>query len=68
MAKPPPLTNSLVGIGDLMLACVSPKSWNQQCSQRLMSGENQQNLNKMMVEGVAIVTVAMVYAEMCGLD
>merc|ERR1712232_116004 len=59
----------LSGIGDLMLTCFSTQSRNQRCGRRLMAGESLEDIQKdYTVEGAATVKVAMVYAEMCGLE
>jgi len=69
MGGDPQTINGLSGIGDLVLTCFSDKSRNQRCGQRLIKGERIEDIQKdYTVEGVATADVAMVYAEMCGLE
>ena len=61
--------DGLAGMGDLMLTCFSSQSRNQRCGQRLMKGERVEDIQKSTtVEGVATCDVAIVYADMCGLE
>jgi len=61
--------HGLSGIGDLMLTCFSKKSRNQRCGYRLMHGETMEQITaEFTVEGAATSEVAMVYAELCGLE
>jgi len=69
MGGNPRTIDGLAGIGDLMLTCFSSQSRNQRCGQRLMKGENVEDIQKSStVEGVATADVAIVYADMCGLE
>jgi len=69
MGGNPRTIDGLAGIGDLMLTCFSNQSRNQRCGQRLMKGENVEDIQKTStVEGVATADVAIVYADMCGLE
>eukprot|EP00571_Detonula_confervacea_P006119 CAMPEP_0172314948 /NCGR_PEP_ID=MMETSP1058-20130122/23631_1 /TAXON_ID=83371 /ORGANISM="Detonula confervacea, Strain CCMP 353" /LENGTH=322 /DNA_ID=CAMNT_0013028909 /DNA_START=269 /DNA_END=1237 /DNA_ORIENTATION=- len=69
MGGNPRTIDGLAGIGDLMLTCFSSQSRNQRCGQRLMKGERVEDIQKdCTVEGIATADVAIVYADMCGLD
>ena len=59
----------LSGIGDLMLTAMSSQSRNQKCGQRLIKGDSIEDILKdMTVEGVPTASVAVAYADVCGLD
>jgi glycerol-3-phosphate dehydrogenase (NAD+) len=52
-----------------MLTAFSSQSRNQRCGQRLVQGEKIQDiLLEMTVEGVATASVAVAFADMCGLE
>ena len=69
MGGNPRTIDGLAGIGDLMLTCFSPQSRNQRCGQRLIHGERVEDIQKnTTVEGIATADVAIVYADMCGLE
>ena len=66
MGGNPRTIDGLAGIGDLMLTCFSNQSRNQRCGQRLMKGENVEDIQKTStVEGVATADVAVVYVPRC---
>lgn len=61
--------NGLAGIGDLMLTCFSSQSRNQRCGSRLAKGESVESILKdFTVEGVPTASVAVAYADACGLE
>mmetsp|Transcript_22326 Transcript_22326/g.46935 ORF Transcript_22326/g.46935 Transcript_22326/m.46935 type:complete len:428 (-) Transcript_22326:131-1414(-) len=69
MGGDPRTVDGLSGAGDLMLTCFSSQSRNQRCGQRLMKGESVEDIQKdCTVEGIATVDVAVIYADMCGLE
>lgn len=69
MGGNPRTIDGLAGMGDLMLTCFSSQSRNQRCGQRLMKGETVEEIQKnCTVEGIATADVAIVYADMCGLE
>ncbi|KAL7530791.1 hypothetical protein ACHAXR_003678 [Thalassiosira sp. AJA248-18] len=69
MGGNPRTIDGLAGMGDLMLTCFSSQSRNQRCGQRLMKGERVEDIQKdSTVEGIATADVAIVYADMCGLE
>eukprot|EP00970_Alexandrium_tamarense_P018808 scaffold13499_cov207-Alexandrium_tamarense.AAC.8 len=69
MGGNPRTIDGLAGIGDLMLTCFSSQSRNQRCGQRLIKGEKVEDIQKnCTVEGIATADVAIVYADMCGLE
>ncbi|KAL3784270.1 hypothetical protein ACHAWO_001226 [Cyclotella atomus] len=69
MGGNPRTIDGLAGTGDLMLTCFSPQSRNQRCGQRLIHGERVEDIqNNTTVEGIATADVAIVYADMCGLE
>jgi glycerol-3-phosphate dehydrogenase len=69
MGGNPRTIDGLAGMGDLMLTCFSSQSRNQRCGQRLMRGETVEDIQKnCTVEGIATADVAVVYADMCGLE
>mmetsp|Transcript_9088 Transcript_9088/g.19658 ORF Transcript_9088/g.19658 Transcript_9088/m.19658 type:complete len:184 (+) Transcript_9088:188-739(+) len=69
MGGNPRTIDGLAGMGDLMLTCFSSQSRNQRCGQRLMKGERVEDIQKnCTVEGIATADVAIVYADMCGLE
>ena len=52
-----------------MLTAMSDKSRNQTCGQRLIRGDKLDDiLQSMTVEGVPTASVAVAYAEKCGLE
>jgi glycerol-3-phosphate dehydrogenase (NAD+) len=69
MGGKPETISGLAGVGDLMLTAFSSQSRNQRCGQRLVKGEKiEAILNDMTVEGVATASVAVAFADMCGLE
>jgi glycerol-3-phosphate dehydrogenase (NAD+) len=69
MGGNPKTIDGLSGIGDLMLTCFSSQSRNQRCGQRLIKGEAVADIEKdYTVEGVPTASVAVAYADMCGLE
>ena len=69
MGGNPRTIDGLAGVGDLMLTCFSSQSRNQRCGQRLMKGEKVEDIQRSMtVEGVPTADVAIIYADMCGLE
>ncbi len=69
MGGKPETISGLAGVGDLMLTAFSSQSRNQRCGQRLVQGEKIQDiLLEMTVEGVATASVAVAFADMCGLE
>lgn len=69
MGGKPETIAGLAGVGDLMLTAFSSQSRNQRCGQRLVKGEPIEDILKdMTVEGVATASVAVAYADMCGLE
>lgn len=69
MGGNPRTIDGLAGMGDLMLTCFSSQSRNQRCGQRLMRGETVEDIQRdCTVEGIATADVAIVYADMCGLE
>eukprot|EP00804_Cyclotella_cryptica_P011514 CCRYP_019877-RA/>CCRYP_019877-RA protein AED:0.03 eAED:0.03 QI:297/1/1/1/1/1/2/364/372 len=69
MGGNPRTIDGLAGMGDLMLTCFSAQSRNQRCGQRLINGEKVEDIQKnTTVEGIATADVAILYADMCGLE
>jgi glycerol-3-phosphate dehydrogenase (NAD+) len=69
MGGNPRTIDGLAGMGDLMLTCFSAQSRNQRCGQRLIKGEKVEDIQKnTTVEGIATADVAILYADMCGLE
>lgn len=69
MGGNPRTIDGLAGMGDLMLTCFSPQSRNQTAGQRLIHGERVEDIQKnTTVEGIPTADVAIMYADMCGLE
>lgn len=69
MGGQPETIAGLAGIGDLMLTCSSSQSRNNRCGVRIIKGDKLSDIQKdMTVEGIPTASVAVAYAEMCGLD
>ena len=69
MGRNPRTINRLAGMGDLMLTCFSSQSHNQRCGQCLMKEEQVEDIQKnCTVEGIVTADMAIVYADMCGLE
>ena len=61
--------SGLSGMGDLMLTAMSSQSRNQKCGQLLVKGQSVEAILKdMTVEGIPTASVAVAYADVCGLD
>lgn len=69
MGGHPETITGLSGVGDLMLTAFGSLSRNRTLGQRLMKGEKLEDLLKeKTVEGVPTASVAVAYAQKCGLD
>lgn len=69
MGGQPETIAGLAGIGDLMLTCSSAQSRNNRCGRRIVKGDKISDIQKdMTVEGIPTASVAVAYADMCGLD
>mmetsp|Transcript_69418 Transcript_69418/g.166424 ORF Transcript_69418/g.166424 Transcript_69418/m.166424 type:complete len:446 (+) Transcript_69418:113-1450(+) len=69
MGGRPETAAGLSGVGDLMLTAFGTLSRNRTCGMRLAKGESLDEILKgTTIEGVPTASVAVYFAEMCGLD